>query len=66
MAHKIIPLRDHPSNLDHTAVWVSGMHEPGMVFRVNGGYLATIPAGDAFEGLFASEQEARTAIASVA
>lgn len=65
MPHELIRLCDHPLNRDHTAIWVSGMHEPGMIFRVTGGYLAVTDTRDArntIPGLFASEQQARAAL----
>lgn len=66
MPHTVIRLCDHPSNLDKSAVWVSGMHEPGMIFRVIGGYLAITDSHDTHNtitGLFESKEKARAAIA---
>lgn len=62
MTRETIALRDHPSNLDPSAVWVSGMHEPGMIFRVRGGFVGVLTDSSAFVDLFETETLARRAI----
>ena len=57
----LIPLSQHPSNLDRTANLVSGPHYEGRdVYQVRGGYLATIE-NRAFLRLFPSFETARAA-----
>ena len=65
MPPETVALRDHPTNLDPTATWVSGMHEPGMIFRVRGGFVGVLPDGSAFLDLFETETHARNAIGEV-
>lgn len=58
---QLIPLANHPSNLDRTATLISGPIYRGRdIYRVRGGFLATL--GDlAIAGLFNSEREAAEA-----
>ena len=60
-SRQTVLLRDHPSNLDPTAALVSGPTEFPAVFRVRGGFLATLDEGRAFLDLFPSHDAARAA-----
>jgi hypothetical protein len=58
---KLIPLAEHASNMDRAAVLITtGPYKGRDIYKVRGGYLATID-DMAFDGLFATEQEARIA-----
>lgn len=60
---KIIPIAEHPSNLDRTAVlsW-ENRRDMKHTYRVQGGYVACPSFGLAFADLFPTEDEAKAAL----
>jgi hypothetical protein len=61
----IIPLTEHPHNLDPSATLVTGPREPKAIYRVSVGYVACLEELRCFAGTFETQEAARIAQAGV-
>jgi hypothetical protein len=61
---RFIKLSEHPGNLDPTARLIDCQPYAG-VYQTANGFVGTLPDGMAFEGYFATREEAKSAVQSV-
>ncbi len=64
MLPKFIKLSEHPGNLDKSARLVDCQPYAG-VYQTSQGFVGTLPAGMAFDGFFATREEAKSAVTRV-